>query len=287
MKRTRLAVSLGMASIMSLMALAVSCVSPKHNENNNQMGTERLTYFSIDQHNSMAMAGEKYEVSTMSDGRVHVVIDEGFPREKEFYLDDSTIFDELLAIVTTYKMDKYKSDYKPDMQVFDGDSWSMYYKYDSGRRVSSGGYMAWPDNFSEMWKALTGYFQKWRDYQKGVLMMDYFKFTCKNNRGCDKEYTLERGEKEAMLTLHDAEQGLDKTLKVSNEVLQELQERANAVRLKSKLYDYYTKDENATRCTYFVRYNTGDTVSGITCFTQYPGHKESAILDFFSRWPEK
>ncbi len=269
------------------MALVLSCASPHHN-NNNEMETERLTYFSFDHHNSMRMySGEKYAVSTVDDGRVHVVIDEGCPQEKEFYLADSTIFDELLSIVRTYKMDKYKRDYKPLMEIFDGDSWSLYYKYDSKRSVSSGGYMAWPKNYQEMRRGLADYFQKWRDYQEGVLRMDYFKFTCKNKQGSDQEFTIERGEEEATMTLRDAQRGIDSTLKVSNEVMQQLQEQANAVQLKSTLYDYHTDDEEATRCTYFVRYNTGDTISGYTCHTQYPSHKVSAILEFFNQWLEK
>lgn len=266
--------------ISGLIGLAVSCVSPQIN--NNEMNTERLTSFSFDHHNSMSQDGEKYDVNYTEDGRVHVVIDEGALGEKEFYLNDSVIFDELLAIVETYKTDKYKEHYKPRAHITDGDSWSLYYRYDSKRHVSSGGYMAWPDNYREMRRALSDYFQKWRDYQKGVLAMDYFKFTCKNNKGCDMEFTLERGEEEATMTIHDKEQGIDKTLKVSNDILQKLQEKANAANLKSKIYDYYTEDEDATRCTYFVRYNTGDSISGITCHTQYPSHKVTAIINFFS-----
>ena len=116
--------------------------------------------------------------------------------------------------------------------------------------------------------------------------MDYFKFTCKNRQGCDIEYTLERGDAEAVMTLHNAEKGIDKTLKVSNDVMKELQEQANSVQLKSTLYDYHTDDENATHCTYFVRYNTGDTLSGYTCHTQYPSHKVTAILEFFGHYED-
>ena len=268
--------------ITGLIGLAVSCVSSQ--TSNNEMNTERLNYFSFDHHNSMSQDGEKYDVSYTEDGRVHVVIDEGAPGEKEFYLNDSVIFDELLAIVKTYRTDKYKERYKPKAHITDGDSWDLYYKYDSNRRVSSGGYEAWPDNYREMRRALSDYFQKWRNHQEGVLKMDYFKFTCKNNKGLDTEYTLERGDKEATMTIRDKEQGIDKTLKVDNDILQELQERANSAQLKDKHYDYYTEDENATRCTYFVRYNTGDTISGITCHTEYPSHKVTAINDFFSRW---
>ena len=94
---------------------------------------------------------------------------------------------------------------------------------------------------------------------------------------------MECGETKATLTIRDAEKGIDKTQGVDNKLLQELQQTANAAQLKSTLYDYHTEDTNATRCTYYVRYSTGDTLSGYTCFTQYPGRKESAIHDFFSR----
>ncbi len=277
--------------LVGLIAMAVSCASQKpvkNNENNQEikMNTERLTYFSFDHHNSMVrFNGEKYSVTTMKDGRIHVVIDESFPGEKEFYLNDSTIFDELLEIVKTYEMDKYKSDYMPEWEVTDGDSWSLYYKYDTKRSVSSGGYMAWPDNYRDMRHALSEYFKKWREYKDGVLAIDFFKFTQKNKKGRDIEYTMERGEKEATVTLRNAEEGVKgKTVKVSNDILQELMEAANVSQLKSTMYDYHTDDENATRSTYFVRYNTGDTISGYTCHTQYPSQKESMMIEFFSRW---
>ena len=266
-----------------LLSFAASCV-PNNPGTDNEMKTERLTYFSFDHHNTMSQCGERYAVSTMDDGRVHVVIDEGSPEEKEFYLDDAAIFDELLDIVKTYKMDKYKESYQSRMMVHDGDSWSLYYKYDSGRSVSSGGYMAWPKNYREARQALSGYFQKWRAYRDGVLELDYFQFTCKNNKGCDIEYTLERGATEATVTLRDAERGVDKTFQVGNAYLRAFQQTASAVQMKSKMYDYRTDDENATRCTYLMRYNNGDTVSGVTCYTEYQGPKERAIFDFFSRW---
>lgn len=272
-----------MPLLSAIIALAVSCVSPT--AGNKDKLPERLTAFRFNHHNSMAMYnGENYNVTTMSDGRIHVVIDEGFPGEKEFYLNDTTIFDELLTIVKTYKMDKYKENYKTWMDIRDGDSWSLNYTYNTSRSVSSGGYMAWPKNYKEMRNTLADYFQKWRNHTQGVLIFDYFKFTSKNNKGQDQEFTLERGDEEATMTLRDAERGIDKTINVSNDVLQLLQERANTVNLKSTIYDYVTDDKEATRCTYFVRYNTGDSISGITCHTQYPSHKVRGILDFFDKW---
>ena len=65
------------------MVIVSSCIS----QNPKEMNTERLTYFSFDHHNTMAMfSGEKYQVSAEKDGRIHVVIDEGYPKEKDFYI---------------------------------------------------------------------------------------------------------------------------------------------------------------------------------------------------------
>ena len=134
------------ALLLAFLALMVSC-SAQNNDNSKNMKTERLTYFSFNHHNTMRIYnGENYKVETMKDGRIHIVIDEGFPKEKDFFINETTVFVELKAIVDEFKMDKYKSDYQPWMRVFDGDSWSLYYKYDSGRSIHSGGYMAWPNN---------------------------------------------------------------------------------------------------------------------------------------------
>lgn len=147
---------------VGLLIVATSCVLPK-NKSNDKMNTERLTHFSYEWHNAMAESGVSYDVTAMKDGRVHVVIDKGFSREKEFYLDDNALLGELLTIVKKYEMDKYESYYQPEMEVYDGTSWRLSYSYDSGRIVSSGGYMASPDNYREAVNEVSGCFRKWRE----------------------------------------------------------------------------------------------------------------------------
>ena len=140
-----------------------STLLPSNNkENKKNMKTERLVYFYYDHHNSMAESGERYDVKTLDDGTVRLLINEHTSKEKTIILDDATIFDDLQAIVKNYKMDKYKRDYNPMFDIYDGDSWSLHYSYDSGRSVSSGGYMAWPSNYHEMRNALSAYFSKWQ-----------------------------------------------------------------------------------------------------------------------------
>ena len=272
--------------LFGLLSFMVSCMSqtPK---SNNVMNTERLTYFSFDHHNTMArFSGESYQVSTEKDGRIHIIIDESFPNEKDFYIDDTTIFDELLAVVKEFKMDKYKSHYQPMMEIFDGDSWSLYYKYNSGRSQSSGGYMDWPDNYHDARHALSDYFQKWRDYPVPHKEINLFRYTCHNNQGCDIEYRMERGENEAILYMRNADLQLEQTLSVSNDNLAELQELVNIYRLKEE-YNRTSDDESASVYRFLVEYNSGDTIDFLGYHTTFLGGLENAFVAFFSEWLPK
>ena len=272
--------------LLGLLSLLGSCMS-QNPQNNNTMNTERLTYFSFDHHNTMArFSGESYQVSTEKDGRIRIVIDESFPNEKDFYIDDTTIFDELLAIVKEFKMDKYKGHYQPMMEIFDGDSWSLYYKYNSGRSQSSGGYMDWPSNYHDARHALSAYFQKWRDYPVPAKEINLFRYTCHNSQGCDIEYRMERGENEALLYMRNAELQLEQTLSVSNDNLAELQELVNIYRMKEET-SRTTNDESASIYRFFVEYNSGDTIDFQGYHTTFLGGLENAFVAFFSEWLPK
>lgn len=134
------------------------------NESISIMDNERITYFCFDHHNTMVMNdGENYTVSMTEDGRIHIVIDKSLPGEMELFTNDTSIFDDLLAIVKEFKTDRYRSEYRPMMHITDGDSWSLYYRYDSKRSVQSSGYMEYPKNYRQMRKALSDYFKKWRE----------------------------------------------------------------------------------------------------------------------------
>lgn len=270
--------------LLGLLAITVACASQSPKTDNDMKKEERLTYFSYDHHNSMALNyGENYKVSTEKDGRIHIVIDERYPQEKDFYIDDSTIFDELLVIVKQYKMDKYKSNYHPKWEVTDGDSWSLSYTYDSKRSVSSGGYMAWPDNYREARQALSEYFQKWRDYPVPAKDINVFQLTCKNNKGRDILYRMERGEQEAVLTIHNTEYDVDKQLSVSNDYFGRLQEMVNWYGMKHD-YSNSSDDEGVTNYRFLVCYSTGDTIDLTGYYTTYEGGQLSAFLSLFDNW---
>lgn len=256
-----------------------SCIA----QNPKEMKKERLTYFSYDHHNTMVWhSGEKYNVSTEKDGRIHIVIDEGFPNEKDFYIDDTTILDELDSIIKTFKMDNWQKRYE-DMRVCDGDSWSLYFKYASGKSKGSGGYMAWPNNYHEARNAISAYFQKWRDYPIQAKEINLFQYTCKNKQGRDIEYRLKRGEQEATLFIRNAEYDTDKEIAVSNDYLRELQELVNMYRLKDE-YDRTTDDDSASVYRFFISYNTGDTINFTNYYTTFVSGQTAPFLSFFNRW---
>ena len=258
----------------------VSCIA----QNPKDMKTERLTYFSYDHHNTMAWhSGEKYNVKTEKDGRIHIVIDEGFPEEKDFYIDDTTIFDELDSIIKAFKMHKWRDDYKPKMKIFDGDSWSIYFKYSSGKSKDSGGYMAWPDNYHAARQAISDYFQKWRDYPVPAKEINLFQYICKNKQGRDIKYRLERGEQEAKLFIRNAEYDTEKEVTVSNDYLKELQELVNIYRLK-EAYSHTTDNDSASFYSFFICYNTGDTIDFRDYYTTFVGGQTAPFLSFFDHW---
>lgn len=264
------------------MTLMISCNAQNHN--NNDMKTERLTYFNYDHHNSMAWhSGEKYNVSTEKDGRIHIVIDEGFPEEKDFYIDDTTIFDELDSIIKAFKMHKWHDKYQPKMRIFDGDSWSLYFKYGSGKSKGSGGYMAWPNNYHEARQAISAYFQKWRDYPIQAKEINLFQYTCKNKQGRDIEYRLERGDQEAKLFIRNAEYDTDKEVAVSNDYLTELKELVNMYRLKDER-NRTTDDDSASVYRFFIGYNTGDTIDFTGYYTTFVSGQTAPFLSFFGHW---
>ena len=169
------------------------------------------------------------------------------------------------------------------MEIFDGDSWSLYFKYGSEKSKGSGGYMAWPDNYHAARQAISEYFQKWRDYPIPNKEINLFQYTCKNKQGRDIEYRLERGEQEAKLFIRNAEYNTDKEVAVSKDYLTELQELVNMYRLKDE-YNRTTDDDSASVYRFFICYNTGDTIDFTGYYTTFVSGQTAPFLGFFDRW---
>lgn len=71
---------------------------------------------------------------------------------------DLSFMDKLDAIISQYKMKKYKDYYKPVFEVLDGDTWGLSFGYSSGKRYESRGYVASPKNAREAIGAIENLF---------------------------------------------------------------------------------------------------------------------------------
>lgn len=257
-----------------------------------QTPSEPMTYFEYNRHNSMRIYnGMSYKVSRLDDGRVNILINEGFPDEKDIVTDDKTVFDELQALVEKYGMLKYKSDYKPMFHVTDGDSWRLSIKYGNNYKnyFSSSGYMAGPSNHKEAEAAIVEYFKKWVEMPIPEKKIQEFVFTCHNDRGLDIDYHLTRNEDgNATLTMLNTEHPVDgKPFKGSSafgeDDFEALNELVKTSRLKKCEGTSYPSDSSNTQY-YKVSYSDGTVYEGTCYYNNYMDFQGRNISAFFGHW---
>ncbi len=158
-----------------------------------QNSDEPMTYFFFGRHNSMnPFDGLSYMAKLLDNGKVQIIINEGYPDEKEIITDDKTIFDDLTEISERFNMRKYKSNYSPDTHITDGNSWSLSILFGKNYKnsISSRGYMAGPKNYAEAKKAIIEYFMKWKEYEVPERQVTDFIFTIYDADGKTSNITL-------------------------------------------------------------------------------------------------
>ncbi len=67
---------------------------------------------------------------------------------------------EIIDVLNKYDVIKWNGFSKSDHDVLDGDSFSMHFTYNDGKRVSASGYMMWPENYREVQKELDSIFKE-------------------------------------------------------------------------------------------------------------------------------
>lgn len=118
----------------------------------------KLTSFEYRHDNGMVYgAGKSFSARLSEDGKsvdVEIEIDLQVTTKTA----DPSFMDELDAIISQYKMKKYKDYYKPVFEVLDGDTWGLSFGYSSGKRYESRGYVASPKNAREAIGAIENLF---------------------------------------------------------------------------------------------------------------------------------
>ena len=94
-------------------------------------------------HGYYAHSNIGYSAERMENGRTRIVVEVGNDRDRVFETDGS-LMDTLEAYVREYRMYQYSGHYQPEMDILDGDSWSLDMQFADGESASCSGYMAYP-----------------------------------------------------------------------------------------------------------------------------------------------
>ena len=215
---------------------------------------DTMTYFSLSQGGGMArFSGFAYQIEETKDGKVHFLFDEGYPNEKEFTIDDHSVFDSLQNIVLKHKMYYYTGHYQPEFDILDGQSWSLYVKYASRKTISAGGYMAGPDGYWVAFREIIRCLDRWKELP--VATNDVVSFIYEY--GPDR-YTLERKDDHVEMTIDNELSGKHEVLEREFELLDDLRVLFNVSRLKMNNVRTGELKPEQTPWMYEITYSNGD-----------------------------
>lgn len=196
--------------------------------------------------------GFDYDITLTPDQKVHFQIDQRRPQEKEFTIDDRSVFDSLQQVIMKHKMYKYSGNYKPRTQVLDGKSWHFNVLYESGKSIDASGYMAGPDGYHEAFEELHSCLAKWKAMP--VTPNEVVSFIY--HYGADT-YSITREDGHALLTHDNETAGLHQRLERDLEVLEEIR----ILFITSDLKMDSEKEEVKEGCTpwdYEINYGNGE-----------------------------
>ena len=262
-----------LASMLSLFG----CGSLRHNLEN-----DTITYFSLREGGGMnRFSGFGYEIKETKDGKVHFHFDEGLPNEKEFTLDDHSVFDSLQQIILKHKIYKYHGHYRPPFDVTDGYSWSLDVDYASGHNINAGGYMHGPKGYRDAFQDIIQCLQQWKDLPMPVNEVVSFLYVYGKER-----YTIERKEDHALLTYDNEETGEHKMLEREPDIMEDLRIIFNIDRLKMNGNRGKT-DFECTHWMYEITYSNGDHYLYESYDRDYKCGYTHILQGFISNWMQE
>lgn len=233
--------------ILSLLPL-FGCGSPWKGFEN-----DTITSFSLSEGGGMnRFSGFGYSVNETKDGRVHFLFDEGLPGEKEFTIDDHSVFDSLQQLVAKHKLYNYRNFYRPPFDVTDGMSWHLSVHYASGKSISSGGYMYGPNNYREAFHEIIQCLDHWKAMPVATNEVVSFLYEYGKER-----YAIERKDDHAVLTYDNEETGEHLEIEREPQMLEDLRVIFNVDRLKMN-GQRGNLDGEYTPWMYDITYSNGD-----------------------------
>lgn len=240
---------------------------------------DRIVYFTLSKGGGMRrFSGYKYKVQETKDGQVHFLFNHEYPDEKEFYVDDHSVFDTLGAIVRKYRMDRYRSRYEPRMEILDGYSWNLYVKYASGKTISSGGYMAGPDNWSQAREELLNCLNSWKNKPGLANELEFLKYSYGSTN-----YDFRRKGDHAVVTVVDETKGLHEWVEKPLDIMEELRVMAvtEGLRVDGKLE---SDDPESIPFKFELAFSNGEHYAYESYDLKYKCHYTEVFFWFLKQW---
>ena len=258
---------------MKLMIVLASMLSLFGHKN------DTITSFSLREGGGMdRFSGFNYYIKQTEDGRVYFRFNEGFPDEKDFTLDDHSVFDSLQQIIIRYKMNKYHGHYRPPFDILDGTSWSLDVHYASGKSINAGGYMDGPKGYQSAFQDIQQCLNHWKEMPVPVNEVVSFLYVYGKER-----YTIERNDNKALLTYDNEETGEHKTLERGLDMLEDLRVLFNIDRLKMNGKRGKT-DLGCTLWMYEITYSNGDNYRYESYDCDFKCGYTYSLQGFISKW---
>ena len=243
--------------------------------------TDTIVYFSLTNGGGMRMFdGFRYKVELTKDGRAHFVYNEEYPDEKQFTIDDLSVFDSLQQIVMKHKMYKYSGHYDPMMRIDDGKSWHLSVRYVSGKDISAGGYMAGPKGYWDAFNDIIRCLDQWRDTPAEVNEVVYFDYVFGPTH-----YHVERQDDHTVMTIDDSETGEHQVIERSLNMMEDLRIMLNIYRLNED-YTLKTDDPEATLWYFEVLYANGDKYRHESYEKDFRSGDTYTLQRFVNDWKE-
>jgi len=260
---------------MGIFSSIFGCNSPEPKFNPN----DTLVYFSYFKGGGMRrFDGYRYLVEETKDGRVHFLFNEDYPDEKDFVIDDHSVFDSLQQIVLNHKMYKYQGHYDPPMRVLDGQSWSLYVKYASGAKISADGYMAGPDGYHQAFDDIINCLDRWKETPVEVDGLVSFDYTYVNAH-CH----IEPQGDHVLVTIDDETTGKHEEIEKPLEMLENLR----VTTITEDLRDNGTLKSDSPNSKPFkfdIIFSNGDRYVYESYDLDYKCHKTEVMFWFLERW---
>ena len=215
--------------------------------------SDTITSFSLREGGGMnRFSGFGYSIRETKDGKVHFLFDEGLPSEKEFVLDDHSVFDSLQQVIMKHKMYTYHDHYQSPFDVTDGTSWSLSVRYVSGNRIDAGGYMHGPKGYRDAFRDIDKCLEYWKNLPVSAnevvtFLYDYGK----------EHYTFKREDDHALLIFDNEETGDHQELVRDLEMMEDLRIFVNIEGFKMNNTNG-DLDFEYTPWSYDITYSNGD-----------------------------